>query len=104
MFSIVPELSEPWCSVLAHSVDCRNKPLPPYAGNLVFMLPVKHEMPSRYAVRIKLCKGVDPRDWQGTSQCDYSSTVFTRGRTWCHVRKRAFLIAEQLVRTFGPNH
>ena len=66
MFSIVPELSEPCCSVLAHSVDCRNKPLPPYAGNLVFMLPVKHEMPCHYAVRIKLCKGVDPRDWQGT--------------------------------------
>ena len=65
MFSIVPELSEPCCSVLAHSVDCRNKPLPPYAGNLVFMLPVKHEMPCHYAVRIKLCKGVDPRDWQG---------------------------------------
>ena len=66
MFSIVPELSEPCCSVLAHSVDCRNKPLPPYAGNLVFMLPVKHEMPYHYVVRIKLCKGVYPCDWQGT--------------------------------------
>ena len=66
MFRIVPERSEPWCSVLAHNVDCRNELLPPYAGNLVFMLPVRHEMPSHYAVRIKLCKGVDPRDCQGT--------------------------------------
>lgn len=66
MFRIVPEHSEPWCSVLAHNVDCRNEPLPPYAGNLVFTLPVKHETPSRYAIRMKLCQGVDPRDWQGT--------------------------------------
>ena len=66
MFSIVPERSEPWCSVLARNVDCRNELLPPYAGNLVFTLPVKHETPSRYAIRMKLCQGVDPRDWKGT--------------------------------------
>lgn len=66
MFRIAPEVSEPCCFVLSQSVDCRKKPLPPYAGNLVFMLPVRHEMPSHYAVRIKLCKGVDPRDSQGT--------------------------------------
>ena len=76
----MPELSEPCCSVLAHSVDCRNEPLPPYAGNLVFMLPVKHEMPCHYAVRIKLCKGVDPRDWQGTLNA--SKYVFINQRSW----------------------
>lgn len=32
--------------------------LPPYAGNLVFMLPVKDEKPSTHTITIKLCQGV----------------------------------------------
>ena len=64
MFTIVPELSGPYRFVFSHSLDCRKKPLPPFAANLVFTLPVKHATPCR--VKIKLCKGVDPHYVQGT--------------------------------------
>lgn len=49
MFRIVPEVT-PYAWMLSRKTDCRNMQLPPYAGNLVFMLPVKDEKPSQ-------CKG-----------------------------------------------
>ena len=64
MFRIVPEV-EPYAWMLARDVDCRNKSVPPYAGNLTFMLPFKHEKPSRHLVRIKLYQGVADYNWEG---------------------------------------
>lgn len=64
MFRIVPEV-EPYAWMLSRKVDCRNKELPPYAGNLAFMLPFKREKPSQHAVRIKLCKGATDYDCEG---------------------------------------
>ena len=64
MFRIVPEV-EPYAWMFARDVDCRKKSVPPYAGNLTFMLPFKREKPSRHAVRIKLCQGVADYDCEG---------------------------------------
>lgn len=57
MFRIVPEVT-PYAWMLSRKTDCRNMQLPPYAGNLVFMLPVKDEKPSTHTITIKLCQGV----------------------------------------------
>ena len=57
MFRIVPEVT-PYAWMLSRNTDCRSMQLPPYAGNLVFMLPVKHEKPSTHTITIKLCQGV----------------------------------------------
>ena len=64
MFRIVPEV-KPYAWMLARSVDCRNKQLPPYAGNLAFMLPVNHEKPTHHAVTLKLCQGRTDYDCKG---------------------------------------
>ena len=61
MFRIVPEV-KPYAWMLSHNTDCRNNQLPPYAGNLVFMLRVKQEKPSDHTITIKLC--------QGTTHCE----------------------------------
>ena len=74
MFRIVPEV-EPYAWMLSNSVDCRNKPLPPYAGNLAFMLPVKDEKPSHHALRIKLCHGTTDHDCEGNSQTARNNTI-----------------------------
>jgi len=58
MFRIVPEV-EPYAWMLARDIDCRKKSVPPYAGNLTFMLPFEHEKPSHHLVRIKLCQVAD---------------------------------------------
>lgn len=55
-FRIVPEV-RPYAWMFARNVDCRNKPVPPYAGNLIFMLPFKREKPSHHSVIMKLCRG-----------------------------------------------
>jgi len=95
MFRIVPEV-EPYAWMLARDVDCRNKSVPPYAGNLTFMLPFKHEKPSHHAVRIKLCQGVAdyncevldavqfiiPSHERGTHYMDFQS-----GRTVTEIEK-----------------
>lgn len=52
-FKIVPEVV-PYAWMLATNTDCRNKQLPSYAGNLVFVLPVKNETPITYTIRITL--------------------------------------------------
>lgn len=44
----------PYAWMLATNTDCRNKQLPSYAGNLVFVLPVKNETPITYTIRITL--------------------------------------------------
>ena len=64
MFRIVTEV-EPYAWMLSNSVDCGNKQLPPYVGNLAFMLPVKDEKPSHHALRIKLCQGATDHDCKG---------------------------------------
>lgn len=64
MFRIVPEV-EPYAWMFARDVDCRNKPVPPYTGNMTFMLPFKRENPSRHAVRIKLCQGIADYNLEG---------------------------------------
>lgn len=52
-FKIVPKVV-PYAWMLATNTDCRNKQLPSYAGNLVFVLPVKNETPITYTIRITL--------------------------------------------------
>ena len=64
MFRIVPEVeSSDW--ILARDVDHREGSVPPYAGNLTFILPFKHETPSRHLVRIKLCQGATHSNSKG---------------------------------------
>lgn len=64
MFRIVPEV-QPYSWMLALNVDCRGNQVPPYAGNLIFMLPFKRGKPSHHALRIKLCRGVTDYDCEG---------------------------------------
>lgn len=78
MFRIVPEV-EPYAWMLARDVDCRNKSVPPYAGNLTFMLPFKREKPSRHAVRIKLCQGVADCNWEVLDAVQFIIASHERG-------------------------
>lgn len=75
MFRIVPEV-KPYAWMLSRSVDCRNKQLPPYAGSLAFLLPVKHERPSHHAVTIKLVQGITDHDYKGRKNMNWDSLRF----------------------------
>jgi len=78
MFRIVPEV-KPYAWMLARSVDCRNKQLPPYAGNLAFMLPVNHEKPTHHAVTLKLCQGRTDYDCKVLHVVQFIITSHKRG-------------------------
>ncbi|XP_020612936.1 uncharacterized protein LOC110051255 isoform X1 [Orbicella faveolata] len=92
MFRIVPEVT-PYAWMLSRKTDCRNMQLPPYAGNLVFMLPVKDEKPSTHTITIKLCQGVsqckvlDVVHFYIKSHEDKNLFAYQSGRTITEVEK-----------------
>lgn len=57
MFRIVPEVN-PYAYVFTSKMDFKGQQLPPFAGNLTFLLPVKRERPSIYTIKIQLRQGI----------------------------------------------